>query len=79
MIGPMDRTDLRSDGKGFANDVPSLTLEIERWERWTRGEWGVPRLPRSKLLRQQLLRTVEQESQSTIILAQASPLLKIML
>jgi len=62
MIGPMDRTDLRSDGKGFANKVPILTLDIGRWERWTRGEWGVPRLPRSPLLRQNLLSTVDDLS-----------------
>ncbi len=62
MIGPMDRRDLRSEGKGFANDVPSLKLEIERWKRWTRGEWGVPRLPRKSILRQQLLRTVDELS-----------------
>ena len=62
MIGPMDRTDLRSDGKGFASKVPTLTLDIGRWERWTRGEWGVPRLPRSPLLRQNLLTTVDDLS-----------------
>jgi len=62
MIGPMDRTDLLIDGKGFKSSVPVLTLDITRWERWTRGEWGVPRLPRSLEQRKKLLSTVDDLS-----------------
>lgn len=61
-IGPLDRSDLRNDSNGVSAQVPRLALERERWNRWTRGEWGVPRLPRETEERRRLLEIIDELS-----------------
>ncbi len=61
-IGPLDKADLRLDEKGLVKNAPSITLERERWCRWTRGEWGIPRLPREIDMRDELLKTIDDLS-----------------
>jgi hypothetical protein len=57
--GPADSHEL-SGRDGLAPSVPTIKLDRERWGRWSRGEWAVPRLPRDPHERQRLLKTIDE-------------------
>lgn len=61
-IGPLDKADLRLNENGLVKNAPHVILERERWCRWTRGGWGIPRIPREINLRDELLKTIDELS-----------------
>ena len=52
--GPAEANELCSRN-GLDKDVPRFDLDRPRWARWSRMEWAVPRLPRDRYDRQNLL------------------------
>ena len=57
-IGPAEANELCSE-RGLSPAVPRFALDIERWHRWSRGEWSVPRLPRDRFERRRLLNNID--------------------
>jgi hypothetical protein len=41
-----------------------ITLERERWQKWSRGDWSVPRLPRDRYERENLLLVIDELAES---------------
>jgi hypothetical protein len=58
-FGPAEMREL-STRTGLEPTVPKLTLERERWGRWSRGDWSVPRLPRDRAERGHLLSVIDE-------------------
>ena len=58
-FGPAEKSDLCSRN-GLVTSVPCMTLDKERWRRWTQGDWSVPRLPRERHLRDELLSIIDE-------------------
>ena len=56
--GPAEPNELCSKN-GLDKDVPRFNLDRERWSRWSRMEWAVPRLPRDRYDRQNLLTIID--------------------
>ena len=56
--GPAEANELCSKN-GLDKDVPRFNLDRERWSRWSRMEWAVPRLPRDRYDRQNLLTIID--------------------
>ncbi len=56
--GPAEANELCSK-YGLAPTVSKFGLDRNRWERWSRGEWAVPRLPRDRIERQHLLTIID--------------------
>ena len=56
--GPAEANELCSRN-GLDKDVPRFALDRERWIRWGREEWAVPRLPRDRYERQKLLTVID--------------------
>ena len=63
-FGPVEKSDLCSRN-GLVANVPCITLDKERWRRWTQGDWSVPRLPRERHLRDELLSIIDELADST--------------
>ena len=59
LFGPAEKSDLCSRN-GLLTSVPCMTLDKERWRRWTQGDWSVPRLPRESHLRDELLSIIDE-------------------
>ena len=57
--GPAEANELCSRN-GLDKDVPRFALDRERWARWGREEWAVPRLPRDRYERQSLLTIIDE-------------------
>ena len=57
--GPTEANELCSKN-GLDKDVPRFDLDRERWARWSRKEWAVPRLPRDRYDRQSLLTIIDE-------------------
>ena len=57
--GPAEANELCSRN-GLDKDVPRFALDRERWARWGREEWAVPRLPRDRYERQTLLTIIDE-------------------
>ena len=58
-FGPTEKSDLCSRN-GLGANVPCITLDKERWRRWTQSDWSVPRLPRERELRDELLTIIDE-------------------
>ena len=56
--GPAEANELCSKN-GLDKDVPRFNLDRERWSRWSRMEWAVPRLPRDRYDRQNLITIID--------------------
>lgn len=56
--GPAEANELCSRN-GLDKDVPRFSLDRPRWARWSRMEWAVPRLPRDRYDRQNLLTIID--------------------
>ena len=57
--GPAGSDDL-CNVRGLDPSVPRLVLDRERWERWSRADWSVPRLPADRFERDRLLKTIDE-------------------
>lgn len=58
--GPLDVQHLKPSGAGVVPDAPRLDLDRERWSRWSRGDWSVPRLPGERTARTHLLGVIDR-------------------
>ena len=58
-LGPAEKSDLCSRN-GLEATVPCLSLDKERWERWSQGDWSVPRLPRKRDERDELVEIIDE-------------------
>ena len=56
--GPAEANELCSKN-GLEKEVPRFDLDRERWGRWSRQEWAVPRLPRDRYEREKLLTIID--------------------
>ena len=56
--GPAEAGELCSK-TGLSPTAPRFALDRERWGRWSRRDWSVPRLPRDRLDRTRLLKVID--------------------
>ncbi|MDP6905925.1 MAG: hypothetical protein QF440_00730 [Candidatus Thalassarchaeaceae archaeon] len=56
--GPAEANELCSKN-GLLPTVPRFGLDRVRWGQWSRNEWSVPRLPRDRFERQNLLTVID--------------------
>ena len=57
-FGPAEKGDICSRN-GLEATVPCISLDKERWERWSQGDWSVPRLPKNRDEREELLSIID--------------------
>ena len=57
--GPAESSDLCAV-RGLEPSVPRLSLDRGRWERWSRSDWSVPRLPADRYERERLLKVIDE-------------------
>jgi hypothetical protein len=60
MHGPISRADLRRDQHGLSNRVPSFEMAPDRWVKWAKDTWAIPRLPRDRVERKQTLAVLDR-------------------
>lgn len=58
-LGPAEANELDNE-RGLSHTAPRFSLDVTRWERWSRGEWSVPRLPRDHYEREHLLKVIDE-------------------
>ena len=58
-FGPAEKSNLCSRN-GLEATVPCISLDKERWERWSQGDWSVPRLPINRDEREELLAIIDE-------------------
>ena len=60
VYGPISRADLRREGDGLSNRVPSFEMEVTRWKKWAKDTWAIPRLPRDRIERKHTLTVLDR-------------------
>lgn len=58
LYGPAEKNEVCSR-QGLSPTVPCMELDRGRWETWSRGEWAIPRLPRSREERDHVLTIID--------------------